>query len=207
MEVGLHAESALVHVRVEHLHLLLNKLIVLTHFHCEGVLVRVVVQVNEAVVQEEPSVTFLAVGVINLLTTLYVLKSLNNEALPVVGVRPTRLPRPFVVKHVGVGDKAIRLGTLDLDAKYAARHHHPNLRVLLKRELPVLWHLRAYHIVVLLDVADFFTNLVLERTALQPRSFLLCVENREVVERFGQNVDVLIKEGALLAALLHHIGR
>ena len=62
-----------------------------------------------------------------MLATLYVLQRLDDEALPVICVRPARLARPLVVKHVGVGDEAVCLDALDLDAKDATCHHHPNL--------------------------------------------------------------------------------
>ena len=132
LEVYLHSKGALDEIRAEHLHLLLSKLIVIRHLYRQWILVRIVVQINESVVQEESRVALLAVGVIDLLTTRNVFESLNNETSSVICVGPARLSRPFVVKHISVRNKAVCLDTFDLDAEYATGHHHANLRVLLK---------------------------------------------------------------------------
>lgn len=110
-----------------------------------------------------------------------------------------------MVEHICIGDEAISLYALDVDAEDATGNHHSNLGVLLKGELFILGHLCANGVVVLLNVADFFGDLVLERTAFEPSSLLLSVKNGEVVEGFGQNVDVLVEERDFLPALLHNV--
>ena len=184
---------------------MLRELVVILHLDSEGVLIGIVVKIDEAVVQKESRVALLTVRVVNLLTTLDVLEGLNDETLAVVSVRPARLTGSLVVQHICVGDESISLHSLDIDAEDATGNHHSNLGVLLKGELFILGHLCANGVVVLLDVADFFTDLVLERTALEPGSLLLSVKNGEVVESLGQNIDVLVKERRILPALLHNV--
>jgi len=101
-----------------------------------------------------------------LLSPLDIFKGFDNEPLTVISVRPARLPGTLMVQHVCIGDEAVGLDTLDLDAKDSTCHHHSDFGVLLERELPILRHLIANCIVVLLDVSDFLTDLVLEWTSL-----------------------------------------
>jgi len=111
-----------------------------------------------------------------------------------------------VIKHISVGNEAISLHTLDLDSEDATRHHHADLRVLLQRELTIVWYLIADSIIILLDVPDLLANLVLERATFEPGSLLLRVKDGEVVEGLRQNIYVLIVPGRLLPALLHDVG-
>ena len=61
-----------------------------------------------------------------------------------------------MIEHVCVGDEAISFHTFDLNAEYSAGHHHANLTVLLQAELAVVGHLVADHVVVLLNITNFF---------------------------------------------------
>ena len=185
LEVHLHAEGLLDGLRVEDFALLRSEHVVVGHFHRERVLVSVVVQVDEPVIQQEARVAFLPVRVVHLLATFDVFEGLDDEALAVVGVAPAGLAGALVVQHVGVGDEAVRLHALNLDAEDAAGDHHANLRVLLQAELAIVWHLVADRVVVLLDVPYFLRYLVLKRAALQPSALLLRVEDGEVVEGLG----------------------
>jgi len=98
-----------------------------------------------------------------------------------------------VVQHVCVGDEAIGLDSIDLDAKDSTGDHHPHLTVLLEGELSVLRNSLRDVIVVRLDVPNLLTDLVLEGTAIQPLPFLLGVEDWEVVEGFWQDIDILVE--------------
>jgi len=82
-----------------------------------GVLVGIIFEVYEAVVEEESAVALLAVAIIDLVTSLDVIEGIDNEAAFVVGVVPGCLPWPPVIEHVCIGDKAIGLNALDLDAE------------------------------------------------------------------------------------------
>lgn len=194
LEVGLHAESSLDNGRVKDLLLLLGVRLIFSHFDREGILVRIIVQVDEAIVKQETRIAFLAVGVVDLLTALNVLQCLDDEALAFIRVSPAGLARTLVIKHISIRNKAVCLNTLNVNAKDATSDHHANLRVLLQTELTVVLHLVANGVVVLLDVPDLFTDLVLEGATFEPRSLLLRVENGEVIEGLGQDIDVLIKE-------------
>ena len=205
-EVDLHSESPLHVTRGEDVLLLLRIRRLVHHLHCEWVLIGIVVEVYEAIVEEEACVALLTIRVEDLLATLDVLERLDDEALPLVGVCPAGLARALVVQHIGVRHEAIGLHTLYLDAKDATGDHHSNLRVLLQRELTIVGHFVADRVVVLLDIADFLADLLLERASLEPCSLFLRVEDGEVIESLGQNVDVLVEERALLAALLHDVG-
>lgn len=140
-----------------------------------------------------------------MVSTGNVFEGLNDEALAVVGVRPARLSGSLVVQHISVGNEAIRLDSFHVDAEDAARHHHADLRVLLEGENLILGHLCANGVIVLLDVADFFGDLILEGATLEPGTLFLGVENWEVVEGLGQNFDVLVEEATLLPAFLHNV--
>jgi len=194
LEVGLHAESSLDNGRVKDLLLLLGVRLIFSHLDREGILVRIIVQVDEAIVKQETRIAFLAVGVVDLLTALNVLQCLDDEALAFIRVSPAGLARTLVIKHISIRNKAVCLNTLNVNAKDATSDHHANLRVLLQTELTVVLHLVANGVVVLLDVPDLFTDLVLEGATFEPRSLLLRVENGEVIEGLGQDIDVLIKE-------------
>ena len=99
-----------------------------------------------------------------------------------------------MIKHISIGHESISLQTIHLDAENTACHHHSHLTVLLEREFTIVWHLVNDHVIVSLDVLDLLANLILEWTSLEPCSLLLSVEDWEVVERFWQDVDVLIVE-------------
>ena len=100
-----------------------------------------------------------------MLAALDILQRLDDEALTVVCVGPAGLSGALVVKHVGVRYKAICLDTLYLDAEDAAGDHHADLRVLFQGELAIVGHFVANRVVVLLNVADLLTDLVLEGAA------------------------------------------
>ena len=165
--------------------LLFRKGRLIHHLHRERVLICVVVQVDKAVIEKEARVAFLAIGIVDLLTTLYVLERLDDEALTLICVGPASLARTLVIEHIGVGYKAVSLHSLDLDTEDAAGDHHADFRVLLQRELLVVGDLVADSVIVLLDVTDFFANLLLERATFEPSALLLGVEDGEVIEGLG----------------------
>jgi hypothetical protein len=82
-----------------------------------GVLIGIIVEVNEAVVEEESAVAFLAVAIVDLVTSLDVIEGIDDEAAFVIGVVPSRLPWPPMIEHVCIGNKAIGLNAFDLDAE------------------------------------------------------------------------------------------
>ena len=112
-----------------------------------------------------------------------------------------------MVKHISVRHETICLDAFHLDAENTTGDHHANLRILLQRELSIVRHFMANHVIVLRYVLNLLGDLVLEWAALKPRSFLLCVEDGEVIEGFWQNIDVLVEDSFLLAALLHNVRR
>ena len=112
-----------------------------------------------------------------------------------------------MVKHVCVRNETICLDAFYLDTENATGDHHSNLRILLQRKLSIVRHFIANRVIVLLDVTNLLGDLVLEWATLEPSSFLLCVEDGEVIERFWQNINVLVEDSFLLAALLHNVCR
>jgi hypothetical protein len=90
-------------------------------------LIGIIVQIDEAIVKEEATIALLAVGIVDLLTSLDVIEGLDDEATAVICVVPRCLPWALVIKHVGICDEAISLDTFNLDAKDATRDHHANL--------------------------------------------------------------------------------
>ena len=140
-------------------------------------------------------------------TSLDVFQSFDDESLAIISVVPTGLSRPLVVKHIGVGDESVSLHAIDIDSENTTGDHHTNLRVLLQGELAIVRHLSANQVVIGLDVDDFLGDLVLEGTALEPGTLSLSVKDGEVVERLGQDVNVLIEPRTFLFALLHDVCR
>ena len=78
-------------------------------FHVQWEVVRVIFQVNETIVQQEPSVAFAPVRVMDGLASLNIANCVDDESLSLVAVSPTGFTGPLVIKHVSIGNKAIRL--------------------------------------------------------------------------------------------------
>jgi hypothetical protein len=110
-----------------------------------------------------------------------------------------------VIQHIRIRNKTICLHALDLDSENTTGDHHADFRVLLEGELAIFGHLGANSVIVLLDVFNFFANLVLERTAFEPGALCLGVKNGEIIECLGQNVDILVKNGVRFSSLLHNV--
>ena len=72
LKVGLNTEGALDESRIENLHLLLSIKGVLIHLHSEGVLISIIIEIDESVIEQEARIALLAVRVIYLLTTFNV---------------------------------------------------------------------------------------------------------------------------------------
>ena len=108
LELGL----VLNHVLLDLLHLVIKVVEDLN-----WVLVGIIVEVNEAVVEEETAVALLAVAIVDLVTSLDVIEGIDDEAAFVIGVVPSRLPWPPVIQHVCIGNKAIGLNAFNLDAE------------------------------------------------------------------------------------------
>ena len=100
------------HILLDLLHLVIKVVVDLN-----GVLIGIIVEVNEAVVEEESAVAFLAVAIVDLVTSLDVIEGIDDEAAFVIGVVPSRLPWPPMIEHVCIGNKAIGLNAFDLDAE------------------------------------------------------------------------------------------
>jgi hypothetical protein len=98
-------------------------------------LVRIIVQVDEPVVEEEATIALLPIAIVDLLSPLDVVEGLDHEAAAVVRVVPGRLPWALVVEHVRVGNEAVGLHALYLDAEDATGDHHADLGVLTEGEL------------------------------------------------------------------------
>ena len=182
LEVDLNSERLLDGLRVEDFALLLCELVIVGHLDSEGILVGIVVQVDEAIVEKEARVALFAVRVVDLFTALDVFQSFDDEALSVVRVGPARLPWSLVVQHICVGNESVGLDTLNLDAKDATGDHHTDLRVFFQAELAIVGHFIANRVIVLLDISNFLRDLVLEGASLEPGALLLRVEDRKVVE-------------------------
>ena len=126
LKVLLDAEGALNDCNVKDLLFLLGVRCILHHLYREGILIRIVIQVDEAVVEEEARVALLTVGVVYLLTALDVFKRFNDEALAVISVRPASLPGALVIEHVSIRDKAVSFYSINVNAKDATSDHHAN---------------------------------------------------------------------------------
>ena len=65
-----------------------------------GALISVVVQNDEAVIQQEPRIALLSVAVINLIPSLDILHRLNDKPALFIGVGPGGLLGPSMIQHV-----------------------------------------------------------------------------------------------------------
>ena len=99
-----------------------------------------------------------------------------------------------MIEHISVGDESVSLDAFNLNTKYSTSDHHTNLAILLQAKLAIIWHLIANHIVILLNVSNLFRDLILKRTAFEPSSLFLSVEDGEIVEGFRQYVNIFIIE-------------
>ena len=127
----------------------------------------IVVQIDEAVVQEESAVALLAVAIIDLLSSLDIFDCFDDESLSLVCVGPRSLSRSLVVQHVCVGHETICFDAFDLNAEDSGGDHHSDLGVLFQGELNVFGHFFTDKVVVSLNVFDLFFYLVQECTTLQ----------------------------------------
>ena len=116
-EVCHHAVGTFAHRGAEQLILLGPQRVSSLELKLEWELIRIIVQVNKAVVQEESRVALFAIRVKYLLATLNVLECVNHEAAPIIAILPRCLAGPSMIQHVCVSDEGIRLMILDRDAK------------------------------------------------------------------------------------------
>ena len=121
-------------------------------------------------------------------------------------VVPGGLSGALVIKHVGIGDKAVGLDTIYLDAENTTRDHHSDFRVLTERELSEFRDFLANKVVVSLDINNFLFNLIKEGAALEDLLFLIGKEDREVRIGLRQYVDIDIPFGVRFPTLLHNKG-
>mmetsp|Transcript_14414 Transcript_14414/g.14026 ORF Transcript_14414/g.14026 Transcript_14414/m.14026 type:complete len:236 (-) Transcript_14414:738-1445(-) len=173
-----------------HLLLQLNVLVILLIVYFEGELVGVIVQVDEAVIEEEPVVAFLPITIIDLLTSFDVFHGLDDEALSVIGVTPGGLSRPPVVEHVSIGHKPISLHPIDLDPEDSAGDHVSELCVLFDGKLNELWDLLADQLIIFLNVIDLLSYLVQEGTPFQPLLVFLLVEHWKAIKILREHIEV-----------------
>jgi len=66
-----------------------------------------------------------------LLSSWDVVTGLDYEALLLLVVEPSGLPRPPVVKHIGVWDEPVGLDAVYGDAEDSTGDHHPDFGILL----------------------------------------------------------------------------
>ena len=74
LHVSLHSESSLNRAKPQHLSFLRSILVIFINHYLKGVLVGIVIEIDESVIQKEPRVTFLTVGVINLVSSFDILQ-------------------------------------------------------------------------------------------------------------------------------------
>ena len=127
MEVVYNSELLEVNCVLDHLLLDLLHLIIVIVENLDRYFVSIIVQVDEPVVEEEATVAFLAITIIDLLSSLNIVKCFNDESASVISVVPCGLTWTSMVEHIGIGDETICLYTLDLNAEDSAGDHHTNL--------------------------------------------------------------------------------
>lgn len=110
------------HILLHLLHLVLGSV-----KDTQGNLVRVIVQVDEPIVEEETTVALLAIAIVYLVPTLDIIEGFDHKTAAVIRVVPCCLSWSFMVKHVGVGNEAISLDTFYLDAEDTRGDHHTDL--------------------------------------------------------------------------------
>lgn len=159
-QIFYHSEFLEISWVIDDLLLDFDELVVMVVVDFQRHLIGVIVQVYEAVVQQEPAVTFLTIAVIDLLSSPDVFHGFNNEPSLLVGVAPSSLPGSLVIEHVCIGNKTICLDPLDLNTEDSTGDHHPDLRVLLDWKLSILWHFLADEVIILLDVFYLLMNLI-----------------------------------------------
>lgn len=168
--------------------------------------ISVVVQINEAIVQEKSGVALAAIAVVNLLASWNVVASLDDKSLSLVAIVPGRLLWSLVVEHVGQGHEAVCLDPVDGYPKNAARYDHADFRIIFQCELRELRNLTADEVVVRFDIFNFFVDLIKEGTALEVGQFLLREENWEITKTLGQDVQILSELLFVFLPFLEDVG-
>jgi hypothetical protein len=115
-----HSEFLEVRFIQDHFLLDLLELVVGVVENPNGNLISIVVEVDEAVVQEESAVALLSIAIIDLLTTLDIVKGFYDKASSVISVVPCGLSRPLMVEHVCVGYETISFDALNLYTENSA---------------------------------------------------------------------------------------
>jgi len=146
----------------------------------QGHFIGIIVQVDEAIVQEESAITLLAITIINLITSLNIFNGFNNKTLFIIGICPRSLPWSLMIEHICVSNKSISFNTLYLYTKDSTGYHHSDLRILSYWELYIFWDLFTNQIVICFYIFNFFMNLIKEGASLKPLLLFICEENREV---------------------------
>jgi hypothetical protein len=103
--------------------------------NAKRILICIVVQVDKTVVKEESAVALLTIAIVDLVSPLDIVKSINHEPASIVCVIPGCLSGTLVIQHVGVGNETISLYSFDLDAEDTTGDHHADLRVFTDGEL------------------------------------------------------------------------
>ena len=114
-------------VLIQQILLDLQILVVGVEVDLEGELIGIVIQIDEAVVQEKPVIAFLSIAIVYLLPSLDILHALYNKSPVFVRVSPSRLPWSPMVQHICISYEPVSLLSLYLDSKDSAANHHSNL--------------------------------------------------------------------------------
>ena len=122
--------------------------------------ISIIVEIDEPVVQEEPTIALLAITIINLFSSHDVFSGFYDETFFIVSVRPWCLSWSFMIKHVSVSYKTISLKTLYLNTKDSTRYHHSNFWIFFQRELGIFRYFFADQIVIWLNIFNFLIYLI-----------------------------------------------
>ena len=188
VQVVNNSELSLIFLIKDQLQLNLISWIVLLKLNRDWYFVCIVVQVDEAVVQEESRVAFATIAVVNLFASLDVVGCFNDKSSLLVAVVPGGLLWSLMIEHVSKGHKSISLDSVDCDTKDSARNNHSRFFVLSQGEFSKVGGFLADQFIIRFDVLYFFVDLVQEGTSLKPFQFVISKVDREVIQSFWQDV-------------------
>jgi len=167
--------------------------------------VGIIVEIDEAIIEEESWVTLPPVAIINLLSPHDIIWSFNYKTLSFITEIPRGLLRSLMVQHVCKRNKTICFNIVYLDTENTTRYNHPHFRILFQCKLFKVWHFFANQIIIRLDIINLFQNLIQKWTALQILHFLIRKENWEIIQTLRQNIQVLKKLNIIFLLLLKDI--
>lgn len=113
--------SKLFEIRIifNHIFLLINKLIIFFIIYFKWEFICIIIQINEAIIEEKSMITFFTITIINLFSSFDIFHCFNNETLSIISISPSCLSRSSMIQHICICYESISLYSFYLNPKYS----------------------------------------------------------------------------------------